>query len=551
MVSLALSLNLPMTASVILPSNSTQQEDRELLGTARIVGGTAALVGAFPGFVYWNQGCGATLISPQIALTAAHCHLGNPGALYVNSAHRASGEEYAVDSVRIHPQFNGNRDDPDWDFMLLLLRDPVPASSATPVTLNGDGNIPSIAGEEVVAVGFGRLEEGAHEDSDLLQSVSMPYVPNDECFQAYGTSRINEAALCAGQAGLDACQGDSGGPLFLASQPQLQLGIISWGLGCARPNYPGVYARVSTGFPWIQAQACLHSTVYDEAFCQGASVPISMTIEVDMLLDESIYHQYTWGLYSIDNQATLYQSEQVHDGMVAEIVNTATTTNFVSVVAATRFFDEDDNPQPVLELQEEALPPNARKLQWDNLQAGTYYFTLRNPYGTGLVGNDKRVQITQGRGRRRIVDVPHNFDEFYETYFTISPEHLITDIRKQQEEDALTMPPEMTVDIMIDVFYDAHPNETAWELRNIDTDEVLARVSAGSIVRSKYESYSFRVERGYRYQVHLWDSAGNGMTDGWVAVWVGSVMDWKSDEPEGNTLLPPPFTNELMHVFEL
>jgi len=54
----------------------------------------------------------------------------------------------------------------------------------------------------------------------------------------------------------DTCQGDSGGPIMYYSENEqvwMLAGITSYGYGCALPNYPGVYTRVSTYIDWIQS----------------------------------------------------------------------------------------------------------------------------------------------------------------------------------------------------------------------------------------------------------------------------------------------------------
>lgn len=523
--------------------------------SSRIVGGTEATLGAFPSFAYWSPGCGATLITPQVALTAAHCYLGMPGTLYLNSIDRQSGDAYEVDYVRIHPNFNGNRVDPDWDFMILKLVREVPASVATPVLLNSDPLLPRVAGEIVTAVGFGRLGEGDKEDSDSLQRVALPFVTDSSCATNYNTGRINAATICAGREGLDACQGDSGGPLYLGSNGDVQIGITSWGMGCARPGFPGVYARISTGYPWIQAQTCIQSdNLPPNDFCEGASVSIKKNLEIDFILeDAAIATKMTWGLYAIDQATTLYETEIDDLGVITVNANTAITiSSSLSAIARKKEDDEDetnnDNQQQQQDEQDEqdVLEPNQVKLEWDNLSPGKYYFQLRNPLGTGLGSDVKsRVWINQGE-RRRGVTVPHGFGSFYDVYFEVTAEHSVTEIRQQYRPESPVSPPQPMVEIMVDVFYDDNAAQVSWELKNLNTNEVLAFIAAGSITETKYESYVYNVEQGNTYQVTVRNSDGRGLADGWVSVWVGLDMKWKSDQ-----LTAPPFTFELVKSFQV
>ena len=89
-----------------------------------------------------------------------------------------------------------------------------------------------------------------------MQYVRVPAITNAECNNAYGGS-ITEAMICAGYPGVgekDACQGDSGGPFVCNDNGKAIIaGVVSWGNGCALPNFPGVYARTTHVLDWIKS----------------------------------------------------------------------------------------------------------------------------------------------------------------------------------------------------------------------------------------------------------------------------------------------------------
>ena len=106
---------------------------------------------------------------------------------------------------------------------------------------------------DCVVSGWGTTTEGGSSPS-ILRYVNIPTVTDAECRASYGQNDIEDSMICAGVSGggKDACQGDSGGPMVCGG---LLTGIVSWGYGCGRPDYPGVYTDVSHVAQWIQQHA--------------------------------------------------------------------------------------------------------------------------------------------------------------------------------------------------------------------------------------------------------------------------------------------------------
>ena len=106
---------------------------------------------------------------------------------------------------------------------------------------------PRVPGGIVTISGWG----GTSDFGDIprkLQKVQIPVMQQWECKLFYKDYNITDYMLCAGRAGRSSCHGDSGGPMVYNG---VQIGIVSFGLSCQRPDYPGIYASVSDLHDWI------------------------------------------------------------------------------------------------------------------------------------------------------------------------------------------------------------------------------------------------------------------------------------------------------------
>jgi secreted trypsin-like serine protease len=231
----------------------------------RIIGGSQAVAGDWPSIValltksqdnaFYAQFCGGTLVAPRVVLTAAHCVVTNAGVISADSLDVTVGaldlrdttraQRIAVSEITVHENYDPRFHDDDVALLTLAQ-----ASTATPMPMISAGQALLLTpGDFLDVAGWGNQDaNGAVFPPDLYE-VSVPLVTNAGCTTAYGSTFDAVKMLCAGDltvGGIDSCQGDSGGPLTRDfTGTRTLVGIVSFGFGCGRADYPGVYARVS------------------------------------------------------------------------------------------------------------------------------------------------------------------------------------------------------------------------------------------------------------------------------------------------------------------
>jgi secreted trypsin-like serine protease len=271
---------------LILPGLRTETpgDYQKIIGGVEVDPYSYAYVAALVERSSWYHMCGASLINETIALTAAHCFL--PGREYDLYFHRHNESIHPLLEGAIlrhvtrfirHPFYNRL----DYDFALLQWDQPI--TTIRPVRLNFEATDNDLLDIGASTLGWGATvddpiklkhfddnvgrptytpptekerrfpKEYAERQSDVLRGIAGLLVwDNAECQRALNMT-VTPRMICAGgQRGRDSCQGDSGGPLLIDMKSS-EIGIVSWGKGCAGEGLPGVYARVSTAEDFIRS----------------------------------------------------------------------------------------------------------------------------------------------------------------------------------------------------------------------------------------------------------------------------------------------------------
>ncbi|XP_066486425.1 serine protease 27-like [Tiliqua scincoides] len=241
--------------------------------SSRIVGGQDASEGAWPWQVSIMCGgqsvCGGSLINEQWVVTAAHCFTESQCDPYEVKlgAYKLMdiSDNTVISSVKeviLNPAYQGYEGS-SGDIALLQLDTPVTYSAYILPVCVPKSSVRFPAGTRCWVTGWGEVKSGeALQSPQILQELEVPLIDRDTCNNLFSINPpvdlepdpVKPDMFCAGypEGGKDACQGDSGGPLVCpCGNAWILAGVVSWGEGCAQPNFPGVYTSVACYADWI------------------------------------------------------------------------------------------------------------------------------------------------------------------------------------------------------------------------------------------------------------------------------------------------------------
>ena len=488
------------------------------------------------------------LIAPDIILTANHCAPA-VGAVDIGRYNISDANEtfqtFVFEEVLRHPRYyqQAAQDVDEYDYAIIKIYGTT--TDFAPVALNRDANVPSTAGEELHVIGWGRpTVNGTSEVSKVLREAEVFYIPNEDCKQIKsGTIDLSDnvidgITLCAADFDEldDACTGDSGGPILLKGEnadADIQLGIVSYGFGCANPKLPGIYARVTQVQEWIDENVCRMSLNPPAAFgCASSDVPnepdlTGELVDVTLELQLDFFPKETgWILQSPNENDVLvtyaYQAIGSYKNETEEL--------------------ERKNITTVLTI------PNNRK----------YIFTLLDSFGDGNVG------FSISKDGEAIIEAPAlafphslSFEFVLGVLPTPAPSQSPAPTITPMPSSAPTVtPPFVTVAIT----FDNYPEETGWFIEALYTDMpdpvliehvyegTYANNTDGSSITSEVTLFAPQLEPT-TYRFTMTDNERDGIC---CRLGTGSYQLWLG-LPEEGTLLAEgaEFYFEESHIFVL